>query len=156
MKPVQTIVSRTVKASSEKAFHYIVPIKLSHIFKRYKILPAVIRTDESEKWIKPGLVRTVYFEDGTRAQETLLSVLPNQSFSYKIENFTSPLRWFAERVEGDWSFEALDDSKTRIEWRYQIIPKNKFARLIVKTFLIKQVHGLLNNAMSILQNDLET
>ena len=80
------VVEQTINVNVDSAFNYIVPVKLEHIFKRYKNLPAVVKTDEKQKWFTPGLTRTVFFEDGSTAHETLLTVSPSESFSYKVEN----------------------------------------------------------------------
>lgn len=150
----QTKATITVNTSVDKAFSYIVPIDLSHIFKKYKRFPAIVKTDEKEIWIKPGLTRTVYFEDGTTAKESLLTVIPDNSFSYQIEDFTSQLRFLAKRVEGSWQFTELENGQTKIEWTYKVIPKNFAARFIIKSFMLKDINGLLHNALLIIKNDL--
>jgi hypothetical protein len=154
-KVAQTKVIMTINAPIDSAFNYIVPIDLSRIFKRYKGLPAIVKTNETEKWIKGGLTRTVFFDDGSTSNESLLTVVPNTSFSYKIENFTSQLRFLAKRIEGDWLFIDLENGQTKIEWTYKIIPKDALARGLIKVFLLKKVNGLLTNALTIIKNDLE-
>lgn len=152
----QTKIVMTINAPIDSAFNYIVPVKLSHIFKRYKNLPAITKTDEAEKWIKAGLTRTVYFEDGSTSKETLLTVVPYSSFSYKIESFSSQLRFLAKRIEGDWVFTDLGNNQTKIEWTYKIVPKNVFARGLINLVLMKNIKSLLTNALTILKADLET
>jgi hypothetical protein len=154
-KVAQIKVIMTINAPIDSTFNYIVPIDLSHIFKRYKGLPAVVKTNETEKWFKGGLTRTVFFDDGSTSKESLLTVVPNTSFSYKIEGFTSKLRLLAKRIEGDWQFTDLGNGQTKIEWTYKIIPKNAFTRGLIKVFLLKKVNGLLTNALTIIKNDLE-
>ena len=151
----QTKIIMTIDAPIDSAFNYIVPVALSHIFKRYKNLPAITETDETEKWIKSGLTSTVYFEDGSTSKETLLTVVAHSSFSYKIENFTSQLRFLAKRIEGDWVFIDLGNGQTKIEWTYKIVPKNFFARWFINLLLLKNIKGLLTNALTILKDDLE-
>ncbi len=151
----QTKIVKTINAPIESAFNYIVPVELSHIFKRHKNLPAIIKTDEPGKWIKSGLTRTVYFEDGSTSKETLLTVVPHTSFSYQIEDFTSQLRFLAKRIEGDWVFTDLGSGQTEIEWTYKIVPKNIFARGVINLFILKDINGLLTNALTILKTDLE-
>lgn len=151
----QTKIVMTINAPIDSAFNYIVPVDLSHIFKRHKNLPAIIKTNETEKWIKAGMTRTVYFEDGSTSKETLLTVVPHTSFSYQIEDFTSQLRFLAKRIEGDWVFADLGNGQTKIEWTYKIVPKNFFARGVISLFLLKNVNGLLTNALTILETDLE-
>jgi hypothetical protein len=150
-----TKIVMTINSPIDSAFSYIVPVDLSHIFKKYKNLPAITKTDETEKWISAGLTRTVYFEDGSTSKETLLTVVPHSSFSYKIENFTSQLRFLAKRIEGDWVFTDLGNEQTKIEWTYKIIPKNFFARGLINLVLLKNVKGLLTSALTILKTDLE-
>lgn len=145
----------TINAPIDMAFNYIVPVDLSHIFKEYKNLPAIVKTDESEKWIKAGLTRTVYFEDGSTSKETLLTVKRHSSFSYKIEDFTSQLRFLAKRIEGDWLFTDLGNGHTKVEWTYKIFPKNFIARELIHLVLLKNIEGLLTNALTILKTDLE-
>ncbi|RLJ80210.1 SRPBCC family protein [Pedobacter alluvionis] len=145
----------TINTPIDSAFNYIVPVELSHIFKKHKNLPAIIKTDEKEKWFKAGLTRTVYFEDGSTSKETLLTVVPHTSFSYRIEDFTSQLRFLAKRIEGDWIFTDLGNGQTKIEWTYKIVPKNFFARGIINLVLLKNIKELLRNAMTILKTDLE-
>lgn len=151
----QTKVIMTINAPIDSCFNYIVPVDLSRIFKKYKNLPAIIKTDETEKWIKAGLTRTVYFEDSSTSKETLMTVVPHSSFSYKIENFTSQLRFLAKRIEGDWIFKDLGNGQTKIEWTYRIVPKNFFARGLINLVLLKNINGLLINALTILKTDLE-
>lgn len=150
-----TTVTTIVGASADQAFRYIVPIELAHIFKRYKRLPAVVRTDEAAKWETAGLTRTVYFEDGTTARETLLTVVPHQSFSYKVEQFSSSLRLLAQRVEGQWTFTDLGDGRTKIEWTYKVIPRSIVGRWVLNGMVMKDIKGLLTNALAIIRADLE-
>jgi hypothetical protein len=99
--------------------------------------------------------RTIFFKDGTTEQESMLSVVPNKSFSYKIENFTSPLKNLAKTIEGEYMFTNLGDGRTEIVWTYRIIPTNVFTRAILRVVILKDLRGLLTNALTILKNDLE-
>jgi hypothetical protein len=152
----ETKIIMTINSPIDSAFNYIVPVNLSHIFKRYKNLPAIVKTNETEKWNKAGLTRTVFFEDGSTSSENLLTVVPYSSFSYKIENFTSQLRFLAKRIEGNWIFTDLGNGQTKINWTYTIIPKNFITRGLIKLFILKNVTALLNNALTILKDDLES
>lgn len=152
----QTKVVMTIKAPIDTAFNYIVPVDLSHIFKKYKSIAGIKNTSIKEGWITPGLTRTIYFEDGSTSKETLLTVVPHSSFSYKIEEFTSQLRFLAKRVEGDWIFTDLGNGHIKIEWTYKVVPKNFIAKGILKIFVMKDITGLLNKALTILKDDLES
>lgn len=151
----QVKITMTINSPIVTAFNYIVPVKLAHIFKKYKRFPAIIKTNETETWNKPGLTRTVFFEDGTTVQERLISVIPSKSFSYQIDNFTSPLRKLAKKVEGEWIFTDLGNGQTKIEWTYKIIPKNGFTKQLIKWFVLKDLNVLLTNAVTIIKQDLD-
>ncbi len=151
----QVIVTCDIETSVDKSFNYIVPVDLAHIFKGYKNLPAVSSTSNEDTWDTPGMERTVYFEDGHTAKEYLLRVDPNSSFSYKIDSFTSSLKWLASSIEGTWIFTEPESGKTNIVWSYTIIPKNELAKVIIQLFVKKNVRGLLNQALQILKEDLE-
>lgn len=145
----------SVERSIEDVFKYIVPISLPHIFKKFKYFPAVIRTNETQKWITSGLVRTVFFEDGNTAQEELINVNNPKYFAYKVTNFSSPLRFLINQVNGSWEFE-LTENKTNILWKYELIPKNPLSGWFIKNFLLGDLQTLCQNAMNIIEVDLKT
>jgi Polyketide cyclase / dehydrase and lipid transport len=152
----QTKVVMTINAPIDTAFNHIVPVELSHIFKKYRSIAGITNTSIKEGWTKPGLIRTVCFEYGSTSKETLLTVVPHSSFSYKIEDFTSGLRFLAKRIEGDWIFTDLCNGQTKIEWTYKVVPKNFMARGLINLFLMKDITGLLNKALATLKDDLES
>lgn len=151
----KVVVIIDIDAPVKESFEYIVPVNLPHIFKRYKNLPAIVSTSNKKLWYTPGMVRTVYFEDGNTAKEYLFTVNPYSDFSYKIEDFTSPLKRLAKRIKGQWIFTKLENGKTHIVWSYEIIPKNFLAQFIINAFFKKNIKGLLNNALTVLKEDLE-
>jgi hypothetical protein len=136
-----------------KAFEYIIPINLPHIFKKFKYFPAVISTNETQKWITAGLVRNVFFEDGNTAQEELMVVNNPKYFAYRITKFTSPLRFLINQIDGSWEFEQVQD-KTSIVWKYELIPKNIIAQWVISLFVYKDLKVFLQNAMNIIESDL--
>ncbi|MGS2765102.1 SRPBCC family protein [Sinomicrobium sp. M5D2P9] len=147
----------TVNSDIDKAFHYIAPINLMHIFRGNAMIPAIVDTSVKQGWNKAGLRRTVYFADGSTSQETLLTVNAPTSFSYKNEQFTSKvLSALLKRLEGEWLFTDLRNNKTKIEWTYRTIPTNFLARIMVKLVLMKALKSMLKNALDIIKNDLET
>ena len=156
-KNPQTTVVMTVGAPIDTAFHYIAPINLTHIFRGSALIPAIVDTSIKEGWNKAGLVRTIYFKDGSTSQESLLTMESPTSFSYKNEHFTSPvLRSLLLRLEGEWLFTDLGNDQTKIEWTYRAIPTNFIARLLVEAVLMRAVHSMLANALTIAKNDLES
>jgi len=156
-KNPETTVVMIVDAPIDTAFHYIAPINLMHIFRGSALIPAIIDTSIKEGWNKAGLVRTIYFKDGSTSQESLLTVDAPRTFSYKNEHFTSPaLKSLLSRLEGEWLFTDLGNEKTKIEWTYRAIPTNFIAHLLVETVLMRAIHSMLANALTIAKNDLES
>jgi hypothetical protein len=152
-----TTITAIVKAPIDQAFHYIAPIYLPHIFPGAGPIAGISGTSINEGWNKAGLSRTIYFKDGTTSQETMLTWNAPTSFSYKNENFTSAILGSTmSRLEGDWLFTSLDNDTTKIEWTYRAIPKNFFSRLFIRLVLMRFMKGMLQQAMDISKNDLET
>jgi hypothetical protein len=150
-------VTAIIKAPIGQAFNYIAPIYLPRIFPGTRLIPGVAGTSTDEGWTKAGLSRTVYFTDGTTSQETMLTWNNPTSFSYKNEHFTSPvLSATSTRIEGEWHFTSLNENTTRIEWTYRAIPRNLFARIFLHLVLMRFMKGMLQQAMDISKQDLET
>jgi hypothetical protein len=153
----ETKIIITINAQINRAFNYIAPINLMHIFRGNAMIPAIIDTSVKEGWNKAGLTRTVFFKDGSTSQESLLTVNAPVSFSYKNENFTSKvLAALLKRLEGEWLFTDVGNSQTKIEWTYRAVPTNFFAKLFVKLVLMRAVHSMLKDAMDIIKKDLES
>jgi hypothetical protein len=153
----ETKVTMIINSPIDTAFHYIAPINLMHIFRGSVLIPAIVDTSIKEGWNKAGLVRTIYFKDGSTSQESLLTVEAPTSFSYKNDHFTSHILGFLlKRIEGEWLFTDLGNNETKIEWTYRAITSNFIARFFVQGVLIKAIHSMLFNALTIVKNDLES
>lgn len=155
-KPPQVTVTMIIRAPIEPVFNYIVPVDLSHVFKRYKSLPGVVDTSIKEGWDKPGLVRTVHFDDRSTSQETMLTRVPNSSFSYYNKDFTSSLRFLVKTIDGSWQFTDLGDGTTKAEWTYTLNPRNFVTRGVINLAVKKNLRRYLTNALTILKDDLES
>ncbi len=154
--PSATVVM-TVNAQIDKAFNYVAPINLMHIFRGSPLISAIVDTSIKEGWNKAGLVRTIYFKDGSTSQESLLTMEAPKSFSYKNDHFTSKVLGFLlKRLEGIWFFTDLGNNKTKIEWTYTAIPANFVAKIFVRLVLIRAVHSMLKDALTIIKNDLDS
>ena len=151
---MKIIIDSTINADRQKVFDYIVPIDLSHIFKKYKYLPGVIKTNEAEKWFKTNLTRTVFFDDGNSSQEHLTTFTNPEYFDYVVSNFTSPLRFLVNSINGSWTFTD-NDSGTEIVWIYDLKPKNTIAAWIIKVFILNDLRIFLKNSINIIRTDLE-
>lgn len=154
-KSVDIIVNTNVSTSIARCFGYIVSVDLSHIFHASLLLPGVSHTDETERWYTPGLSRTVYFTDGSKAKEQLLTVEPPQSFTYEITQFTGINKFLISRIHGVWQFSQNSASETGIEWTYSLICHNRFTQLIARVVVAPMLKRYLQRALEVLKRDLE-
>jgi hypothetical protein len=156
LKPVARVLA-TIDVPINVAFNYIQPVPLQNIFRGYNNIPAIEKTNETEKWIRSGLSRTVTFADGNTAIENMLYVDAPNYFSYKIDSFTAEgLSSLVESVEGAWVFIALEENKVLIDWKYAINPKSDEAAKIIQDHLLPDFQGMLEQAISICKENLET
>ena len=155
-KPVDRVLE-TINVPVTVAFDYIQPVSLSAIFPGYNSIPAILKTNETEKWTKAGLTRTVTFADGNTASESMLHVDYPNYFSYRIDHFTSEgLNSLVEKVDGAWVFIAVEEKKVLIDWRYIITPRSDEAAKIINEHLLPDFQGMLEQAMRISKKNLES
>lgn len=154
-KSIDILVNTNITAPITQCFDYIVPVKLSHIFHASLLLPGVSRTDETERWYTPGLSRTVYFTDGSKAKEQLLTVEPPRSFTYEITQFTGINKFLVSRIHGAWQFRQTSASETGIEWTYSLTCHNRFTQFVARVVVAPTLKRYLQRALRILKRDLE-
>ena len=152
-------ITRNIGVNPVAAFDYILPIDLSHIFRRYSFLPGINHTtwqstDVSKQNWKEGVSRIVHFDDGSTADETMTKVAANQSFEYVIANWNSALKLLVNRIEGKFVFDSISKNETNIVWTYTLFPQNFVASWIVKLVILPRLKIVLNNALDIIQADL--
>jgi hypothetical protein len=156
VKPVARVLE-TINVPVGVAFSYIQPVPLQNIFRGYNNIPAIEKTNETEKWVTAGLSRTVTFADGNTATENMLYVDAPSYFSYKIDNFTAEgLSSLVESIDGAWVFIGLEENKVLIDWKYIITPKNDEAAKIIQEHLLPDFQGMLEQAIRICKANLET
>lgn len=152
----QVKVTMTIKSSAKEAFNAGLQADLTNIFKKYGSLPSIVGTNLKGTWTKEGLQRIIYFEDETQVTETLLRVEPHRFFSYRVEKFTSALRYLAKKIEGNWTFTKLGENETKVEWNYNVYPKNSFVNILVKLALKNDIRGYLTQALKIVKQNAES
>lgn len=150
-------VLQAVNVPIKVAFDYIQPVPLQTIFPGYNTIPAIVKTNEPDYWIKAGVSRTVTFADGNSAYESMLHVDYPTYFSYKLENFTAEgLSSLIERVDGAWVFIAMEEENVMIDWKYVITPRNDEAKKVIQEHLLPDFQGMLEQAMRICKENLES
>jgi hypothetical protein len=127
----------TIRKNISDVFDYVLPIDLSHIFKRCRYIAGVEKTSITSDWRRAGLTREVYFKDGSRAEEYLETVNEPYSFKYRISKFTSLLRFLVKEINGELVFTEVNTHSTKIDWTYSLVPQNHTAAFIVRQIVIK-------------------
>lgn len=140
----------------KETFEYIVPMDLEHIFHPYKNIPGIDSTSNKKPWYTPGMKRVVYFDDGTSSEETLLSVTSHSGFTYKVNRFTNSLKSLITQINGSWTFTETKNGKIHIEWTYEFVPKNFFARFLINIVVKKRMETPMTNALTIMKDELES
>lgn len=150
-------VTRTISCPIAEAFKYIVPVDVTHIFPRQGEMPGNVKTTVTTEWGKRvGQTRDTTADDGSSFHETLTGLEENKSFSYRVENMTSPaMKGVVERIEGAWEFLDNGNETTSIDWFYVLIPVSQGSVQTIKEKILGRYRGRLENAMNIIKNDLE-
>jgi hypothetical protein len=154
LNKINIVVSNTISENIENVFKYVVPIDLHIIFKKKGFIPGVISTSNKEKWYVPGMSRIVMFDDGSSVFEKLTGVLEFESFTYKINQFTSVLKYLIYEINGKWNFKNINNKKTEIYWEYSLSLHNIFCSIIVFLFVKRSLNFVLDNALNILKNNI--
>ena len=153
MKSISIIAKIRIKGDIKDIFQYIVPIDLNLIFKKKGLIPGVKSTSNIEKWYKAGMTRTVFFDDNNTALERLESVKEYESFSYEITDFTSILKNFVSKINGEWKFHQDENDYVSIIWEYCLTPKNIYGSIIIKLFIKANMNAVLKNALQIIKEN---
>ena len=149
--------SRTIACPAAKAFAYIVPVDLTHIFPAMGDMPGIAATTVPIGWGHAGQTRHNTATDGSTHKETLTAVESPVSFAYRIEDFSAPeLNQLIDHVEGGWLFTDNGNGTTSIDWIYSFVPRNADAEAKIESQLLSGYRAVLDNALSILKSDLET
>lgn len=155
MNKINIVVSEKISGNIENVFRYVVPVDLHIIFKKKGFIPGVISTSNKEKWYFPGMSRTVMFDDGSSAFETLTGVIEFESFTYKISQFTSIFKYLIFEINGRWNFKNMNNEKTEIYWEYSLSPRNFFCSIVIFLFVKRSLTFVLKNALNILKDNIE-
>ena len=128
--------SRAIPVDVQHAFDGTLAVALPTIFcRRYAVLPLIkeVRGQVGD-WGQIGQVRTVVTSDGGTMREVLTDIDAPHSFSYRLSDFTGPMRPLVDSIEGHWEFTSKGTG-TLIVWRWTLHPRGVgafFMPLIVK------------------------
>ena len=123
MRRVTARATRRIPAPPEQVFEYVLPVDLSTVIKRWGPLPGVkgVR-DQSGEWDHVGATRTILLEDGSEAQEKLVTYNPPHHFGYTLA-LGVPTSLLASNAAGTWWFHPAEDGGTDLEWAWAFVPR---------------------------------
>lgn len=82
-------------------------------------------------WTAPGQHRTYRLSDGSSVDEELTALAEDESFSYRVSNFTGAFAPLVREAQGDWRFTAHGEAQTGIDWTYAFTPTGALAAPLV-------------------------
>jgi Polyketide cyclase / dehydrase and lipid transport len=127
--------SRTYPVPVEQAFDAVLATPLEQLFaQRFGALPP-IRTvrDQDGRWGSVGQSRTIVLTDGGTMREELETVRRPEVFSYRMSDFTGPMKTLVGAATGRWAF-APAGTGVRITWSWTIQPSSQIAALAMPAF----------------------
>ncbi|HEX6590938.1 MAG TPA: SRPBCC family protein [Moraxellaceae bacterium] len=152
---VSSSVETEMAAGRERAFLHIVPIPLERIFTGYGPLPAVCGTrDQQGAWDGAGQSRTVLLSDGSTAREQLLAYRAPEYFGYRVGDFSGALGFIARHAEGQWWFEAVGTTRTRVRWQYDFVARSWLAWPLL-WLLSRLWRAYMDKALALAARDVE-
>ena len=148
-------VTRTVNRPIKDVYEHMIEADLPRIFPRTSETPGLVSTTVPKGW-SVGQERVNTYDNGTTNRETLLVREPYHLFSYRIDNFTSPVqKQLLDHLEGRWFFTDNGNSTTNVEMTYFLVPANPEVKKDVEQKLVKFYQNRLDMGLSIIKNDLE-
>lgn len=146
--PVQISVTAHVDAPLARVFETAASIDPRALIQKHGPLPAIIRTDGHDApWSAAGQIRRHALSDNSSVCEELTAFAQNETFSYRLTEFTGAFAPLAREARADWHFTQSAWGRTRIDWTYVFTPtgplSEPFLWLIVKLFWPGYLHAAL-------------
>lgn len=98
-------------------FHSVLTLNPSLLFDQCDASPRIVSTSNTEKWLRPGTKRKLYSDKGIMFTETLLKVIPEQSFSSEININSCQISKYTKSLSISWQFIEEGHNKTKIAIR---------------------------------------
>ena len=127
--------SRFIPISPEIAFHPMLVMPLTEVFKRwYGPIPPIKEVrDQIGGWDAAGQTRTVRLVGGGGMREELTSVDAPRSFGYRLAEVKGPIALLVDHVVGEWVF-APAEGGTELTWRWNIYAKSPLTSWALPVF----------------------
>lgn len=136
-----------VTASLQEAFPCFFSLNFMSVFEGFKFLPKVKAPIFDINSMKPGTEEIIYFEDGSIALCQLFEIIPEISFSFHIDHFSSRFLGL-EAMRCHFSFDDSASDTTGVRCQYQFKFTSKFWNFLYDVFLCRIIQKKLDSFMS--------
>lgn len=135
--PVQISVSEIVDAPARDVFHTTISMDARELIQKHGILPGIVDVSGHDApWEKIGDVRRHSLSDNSSVREELVTFTPNDTFSYRLTEFTGAFSPLVKGARADWHFTQTSAARTKIDWTYAFTPTSMAAEPIL-WFVVK-------------------
>ncbi len=135
--PVQISISQSVAAPTSDTFRIAVSMDARELIQKHGPLPAIVNVDgHDQPWSAIGQIRTHTLSDRSSVREELVGFTPNQTFAYRLSNFSGALAPLVNDAKAEWHFTTTGENSTQIDWTYIFNPRGPIAEPVV-WFLVK-------------------
>ncbi len=137
--PVQISVSETVTAPLHDVFKAATEIDARELIRPRGIMPGVVDVEGHDApWSALGEIRRHKLSDKSSVKEELVAFTRDQTFAYRLTEFTGPFAPLVKSARADWHFTQRTARITKIDWTYSFTPQSMAAEpllwFIVKLF----------------------
>ncbi len=117
----------------EQAWRSLTEGDLTRASQPWGPIPGVVAIhDEPPSFFtEPGLSRRLENSDGSTMIETTTAIDPPDRFAYTITELTNSFRHLTPGAHASFTFEPVDDSASRVTWRYAWDAHSAAARPLV-------------------------
>lgn len=149
---IRAAVSAFINAPVAATFDAAVAIDPRELIRAYGPLPAIADTaGHDAPWSAVGQIRRHTMSDGSGVCEELTSFAREQSFSYRLTDFTGPFSRLASGANASWHFTPVAPARSRIDWVYEFTASGPLAERIL-WFVVKALWpGYLRSALARVQ-----
>lgn len=135
--PVQISVTKTVSAPLHTVFETATQIDARELIQPHGAMPGIIDVDGHDApWSVIGQVRRHRLSDKSTVREELVSFTPDQTFGYRLTEFTGAFSPLVKSARADWHFTQRTAGSTKVDWTYSFTPQSMAAEPVL-WFIVK-------------------
>jgi hypothetical protein len=130
----------------DEIFLTVLTLNPALLFDKCDMCPQIVNTCNTKKWLRPGTRRQLYSDKGLTFTETLLTVIPGQSFSSKINFNSCQISKYSKSISVTYKFIEKGLNNTQITITYTFETNGYISWLVLNVFYRKRFIKYLNVA----------